>query len=163
MKLLPSKCSFLLLILEHETPWQLHAFQKLALLKTRLVLLKTRESQFSLVWVMEFSIISSCLGKAKVFPITLTRQSQSTHVDKVCMKTVNELSVFLMGFIHCLKNLSCCFAPLYQNVLFTIELDYSQQSWSQIALWYNNSCRTQIMTISIHLIGKKCSSFQVIY
>ena len=38
-------------------------------------LLKTRESHFSLVWVMEFSIIPSCLGKVKVFQITLTSYS----------------------------------------------------------------------------------------
>ena len=30
------------------------------------------ESHFSLVWVMELSIIYYCLGKVKVFPITLT-------------------------------------------------------------------------------------------
>ena len=39
---------------------------------TQKTLLYSRESHFSLVWVMEFSIISSCLGKVKVFPITLT-------------------------------------------------------------------------------------------
>ena len=38
-------------------------------------LLKTRESHFSLVWVMECSIVSSCLGKDKVFPIILACQS----------------------------------------------------------------------------------------
>ena len=38
-------------------------------------LLKTTESHYSLVWVMEISIISSCLGKVKVFPIILACQS----------------------------------------------------------------------------------------
>ena len=44
--------------------WHLHTIQKSALLKTR-------EFHFSLVWVMEFSIISSCLGEVKNFPIIL--------------------------------------------------------------------------------------------
>ena len=34
--------------------------------------LKTNEPDFSPVWVMELSIISSSLSKVKVFPITLT-------------------------------------------------------------------------------------------
>ena len=38
-------------------------------------LLKTRESHFSLVWVMEFSIVSSYLGKVKAFPPILACQS----------------------------------------------------------------------------------------
>ena len=38
---------------------------------TQKSLLYSRESHFSLAWVMEFSIIYSCLGKVKVFPITL--------------------------------------------------------------------------------------------
>ena len=34
-------------------------------------LLKTIEFHFSLVWIMEFSIISLCLGKVKVFLIII--------------------------------------------------------------------------------------------
>ena len=34
------------------------------------------ETIFSLVWVIAFSIMSSSLGKVKVFPVTLTRQSK---------------------------------------------------------------------------------------
>ena len=41
-------------------PGHFHTIQKS-------VLLKTRESDFSLVWIMEFSIISPCLGEVKVF------------------------------------------------------------------------------------------------
>ena len=63
-----------------QIPWHLPNTQKS-------VLLKTKESHFSLVWVMEFSIISSCLGKVKVFPIILACQSQTTF--NVCMETVN--------------------------------------------------------------------------
>ena len=63
-----------------QIPWHLPNTQKS-------VLLKTKESHFSLVWVMEFSIISSCLGKVKVFPIILACQSQTTF--NICMKTVN--------------------------------------------------------------------------
>ena len=36
---------------------------------------KTREFHFSLVWVMEFSIISTCLSKVNFFLITLACQS----------------------------------------------------------------------------------------
>ena len=42
---------------ENTIPWHVHMIQK---------------SHFSPVWVMEFSIISSCLSKVKVFPITVT-------------------------------------------------------------------------------------------
>ena len=50
---------------KHRISWHLHIIQKLPLLKPR-------ESHFSPVWIMEFSIISSCLSKVKVLPITLT-------------------------------------------------------------------------------------------
>ena len=63
---------------KHGIPWHLHTMQKSALLKTR-------ESHFSLVWVIEFSIISPCLGKGKVFPIILILITPFN----VCMKTVN--------------------------------------------------------------------------
>ena len=43
----------------HRIPWHLHTIQKSDLLKTW-------ESQFS-VWVIEFTIISTCFGKGKVF------------------------------------------------------------------------------------------------
>ena len=46
--------------LKFEIPWHLHTTQKSTLLKTK-------EFHFSLVWVIEFCIISSCLGKVKVF------------------------------------------------------------------------------------------------
>ena len=45
---------------EHEIPWYLHTIQNLRLVKTR-------EFDFSLVWIMEFSNISLCLGKGKDF------------------------------------------------------------------------------------------------
>ena len=55
---------FLITLFLNKTPWHLHIIQLSPILKTR-------ESHFSLVWVLEFKIISSCLGKVKVFPITL--------------------------------------------------------------------------------------------
>ena len=51
--------------------WHLPTMQKSALLKAR-------ESHFSLIWFMEFSIISSCLGKVRVnssLSILVNRQS----------------------------------------------------------------------------------------
>ena len=48
---------------------------------------KTRNSHFSLVWVMEFSIISTCLDKIKVFSNnSLTLPTYSTF--SVNMKTI---------------------------------------------------------------------------
>ena len=47
-------------------PWHVNTSQKSALFRTR-------ELYFSLVWVVEFSIISSRLGKVKVFPIILNK------------------------------------------------------------------------------------------
>ena len=40
---------------------------------SKLDLLKTRESHFSFVWHMNFSIISSCLDRAKVFTVNSNR------------------------------------------------------------------------------------------
>ena len=48
-------------------------------------LLKTKELRFSLVWVITFSIVSSCFSKLKVSSVTLTWQSSSTF--HVCVKT----------------------------------------------------------------------------
>ena len=94
-----------------------------------------RESDFSLVWVMEVSIIYSCLCKAKVFPVNLTKQSQSTF--NVCMETVDELYVFLTEFILCLKAffaVSHCF----------IKMLHSQQSQGILfSIWCNNFRRVQ--------------------
>ena len=54
-------------------------------------LLKTRQSCFSFVWDMNFSIIFPCLSKAKV----ATANSDMTNfVDvNVCMETLNELCI----------------------------------------------------------------------
>ena len=94
-----------------------------------------RESHFSLVWVMEVSIIYSCLCKAKVFPVNLTKQSQSTF--NVCMETVDELYVFLLEFILCLKAFfaaSHCF----------IKMLHLQQSYGILfPIWCNNFRRVQ--------------------
>ena len=61
--------------------WHVHTIQKSALLKTR-------KSHFPLVvWVMEFSIIPSCLGKVKQLKLKFN----------VCMKMVNEFYVFITG------------------------------------------------------------------
>ena len=68
---LSSKSSFLPLVLnnkKHGIQRHLHTIQKWALIKTR-------DSHFSLVSIMEFSIISSCFGKVKVFMIILAYQS----------------------------------------------------------------------------------------
>ena len=54
-----------------------------------------------LVWFMEFSFIFSCLGKAKVFPLNLTRQSKSTF--NISVKTINVSKNFT-----CFKKRSCC-------------------------------------------------------
>ena len=53
---------------------------------------KIRDCHFSLVWLMEFRITYSCLGKVKVLPINY---SLSISADvQVCMKTVNEFCMF---------------------------------------------------------------------
>ena len=58
----------------------LHAIQKSGLLKTR-------GSYFSLVWVIEFSIISSCLGKVNIFSDSCNLESlvdvQSLHGNNI--------------------------------------------------------------------------------
>ena len=54
---------------------------------------------------MEFSIISPCFGKAKIFSDNSNLQTWLTF--SVSMKTANESYVFLMGFILCLETLSC--------------------------------------------------------
>ena len=50
-------------------------------------LLKARESYFSLILVLEFHIISSCLGKAKVFSdnsnLTILVDNQSLHENAI--------------------------------------------------------------------------------
>ena len=53
-------------------PWHLPTMQKQALIKSR-------ESQFSLVWFMDFSIISSCLGKGKVYPIIFNVSTKAVN------------------------------------------------------------------------------------
>ena len=53
---------------KNEIPWHLHTINKSALLKTT-------ESHFSFVWVIDFITISSCLGKVKVFPTILASQA----------------------------------------------------------------------------------------
>ena len=60
-----------------------------------------RESHFSLVCIMEFRIMFSCLGKLKAFPVNLIRLSLSTF--SVCMRTINKLYALLTGFILFLK------------------------------------------------------------
>ena len=40
-------------------------------------LFKTRESRFCAVWVVQFSVISLCLVKVKVFPLVLACLSDS--------------------------------------------------------------------------------------
>ena len=69
-------------------------------------LFKTRESHFLVVWVMELSIISLCLGKVKVFPIILACQSESTF--NVCMKTLNEFCVLGINGLMFVCELSDC-------------------------------------------------------
>ena len=54
-------------------------------------LLKVKEFHFSFVWVMEFSIISSCLGIVKVFTIILP----SNLVD---IQRLHEKGNFFMRF-----------------------------------------------------------------
>ena len=44
----------------HIIPWHLHTIQKSGPLKTW-------ESRFSNVWIIELAIISTCFGKGKVF------------------------------------------------------------------------------------------------
>ena len=41
--------------------------------------INSRESHFSLVWVMEFGIISWCLSKVKIFPLTLNFNLVDLH------------------------------------------------------------------------------------
>ena len=53
---------------KHGILWHLHIIQKSPLLKTR-------ESHFSVVWLMECSITSPCLGYVKDIPILLACQS----------------------------------------------------------------------------------------
>ena len=54
-------------------------------------LLKTRQSCFSFVWDMNFSIIFPYLGEAKV---STSNSDLTNFVDvKVCMKKLNELSI----------------------------------------------------------------------
>ena len=69
-------------------------------------LLKTWESHFLLLGSL-VGIISTCFGKGKVF------SDNSNPTSNVSMKTVNELDVFLTGFIVCLKKHSCYSTQLY--------------------------------------------------
>ena len=68
-------------------------------------LLKTWKYRFSLVWVMEFSIISPSFNRSKTFSDNSNLQAQLTF--NVSMKTVNESYMFLMEFILCLKCFIC--------------------------------------------------------
>ena len=56
----------------------------------------------SLIWVNENGIISPYLEKGKAFADNSNLACQRTF--NICMETVNELNVFLTGFILCLKN-----------------------------------------------------------
>ena len=83
-------------------------------------LLKTWECHFYLVWTIEFNIVLYLRAgvKAKFPQITLTWQIQLTFI--VCVKTVNELYVFLMGFIICFKKRYCCSTMFYlKNAIYS--------------------------------------------
>ena len=65
------------------------------------ILLKIRESHFCLFWVMDFIITSPCFGKVKV---CFDNPSLTNLVTfNVCMKSVNELYVFLTEVILCFE------------------------------------------------------------
>ena len=123
--------------------WHVHTIQKSALLKTR-------KSHFPLVvWVMEFSIIPSRLGKVKHFPTILDCKSKLKF--NVCMKMVNEFYVFITGlndcvFVYELSDCgidSCCCHLNFREYI----LDSS---------WWNNPSRTwQKLDQVIHSVVKK--------
>ena len=106
--------------------WYLHTIQKPSLLKTW-------EFYFFLVWLMELSnMYLHVQVKEKFFLKILTRQTQLPF--NVSMKTINELYVLLMGFIHCLKKRSRYSTRLYKNLSF-----YSRVGILDFP-WCNNSC-----------------------
>ena len=86
---------------------------------------------FFLVWVMEFSVIFSCLSK--IFPIILACQSQSTF--NICMNTVIEFYVFLTG--------QSFWAFVYQPSGFEINSFCSYLNFRYRA-WYSGNCRVYI-------------------
>ena len=71
--------------------------------------------------------------KARFFLVTLTWQTQFTF--NMCMKTVNDLCVFLTGFILCLKNI----LPIPYSF---IKIIYLEQSFCILdSTWFNNYYR----------------------
>ena len=58
-------------------------------------LLKIRESHLSLVWLMEFSIISPCLGKVKVFLITPIRDLKVDGCQSKLYVMLKQLLLFI--------------------------------------------------------------------
>ena len=56
----------------HIIPWHLHTIQKSGPLKTW-------ESRFSNVWIIELAIISTCFGKGQVF----SKNSNLTNVIEI--------------------------------------------------------------------------------
>ena len=78
-------------------------------------------------WKVHFSL--ACLGKIKVFSMTLT---QAILVDVQCLHgTLNELYLFLTGIILRLQKLPSCSTLLYKNVPCTVELRHLSFSMVQ--------------------------------
>ena len=94
-----------------------------------------KRTHFFLVWVMVFRNKSLCLGKVKVF-FDNSNLSQPKSAFKICMATVNELCVFLTGFILYLKTFVApdCFIKMFHS---------QQIQGILVSPWYNNSCCAQ--------------------
>ena len=76
----------------------------------------------SLDWVIEFGIISSCLGKVRVVSMNL-KKAILGDVHNLHKNSRDELYVLLTGPIT-----SCCSTLLYQNNSFTVVLGHSSFS-----------------------------------
>ena len=89
--------------------------------------LKIQQSHFSLVKVMKFSIVSPCLCKGKVFQLTLIPSWHTKLTFNVCMKTVNELYIFLTGFILPLRTFFCCSTILHLQIRWISDIRFSMR------------------------------------
>ena len=122
-------------------------------------LLKTRECHFSLVLVMEFRIISSYLGKVKYFSTILTCQIQLMF--NVCMKTVNELYMFLTelnGWVFIYKLIGCKIDSLWSYLNFRYRAYLEQQ-----ALWHSGNYRGYIYFKTRMWHENKLSCFSTLF
>ena len=90
----------------------------------------SKDRSFTPVWVMEFSIISPCLGKNK----KCSNNSNLTNFLYVQILHDNgKLIIFTSNnVIPCLKKRSCCSALLYYNASFTAQLKLMNHDISMV-------------------------------